>query len=154
MNKFSVSTPFGSLIVETENDDSLIAIDFPSKKQRFRSARTPFEREVARQLQQYFSGKRKEFELPLVLKGTEFTQRVLQELWALEYGEVITYSDLALRVGRPKGARAVARVMAHNRLPIVLPCHRIVGRTASSGGYGGGLKLKKALLELEESGSR
>jgi methylated-DNA-[protein]-cysteine S-methyltransferase len=106
--------------------------------------------ETRRQLDEYFEGKRHEFELPLDLGLTrEFGRAVLDQLALVPYGELTTYGALAAKAGRPRAARAVGTVMNRNPVPIVLPCHRVVGSTGSLVGYGGGLERKRALLELE-----
>ena len=103
-----------------------------------------------RELDEYFAGKRRTFDLSLDLRAMPpFTVSVLEELARVPYGETTTYGALAARVGRPRAARAVGTVMNRNRIPIVLPCHRVVGSTGSLVGYAGGLERKVALLELE-----
>lgn len=103
-----------------------------------------------RELDEYFAGKRRSFDLRLDLRALPpFTLEVLGELARVPYGETTTYGDLAQRVGRPRAARAVGTVMNRNRIPIVLPCHRVVGATGSLTGYAGGLDRKETLLELE-----
>ena len=106
--------------------------------------------ETRRQLDEYFEGKRHEFELPLDLGLTrEFGRAVLDQLALVPYGELTTYGALAAKAGRPRAARAVGTVMNRNPVPIVLPCHRVVGSTGSLVGYAGGLDRKRTLLELE-----
>ena len=105
--------------------------------------------DVRRELDQYFEGQRREFDLPLDLRVAPFHEAVLHELARVPYGRTETYGALAAKVGRPKAARAVGTVMNRNPIPIVLPCHRIVGVNGSLTGYGGGLDAKRALLELE-----
>jgi methylated-DNA-[protein]-cysteine S-methyltransferase len=103
-----------------------------------------------RELDEYFHGERQEFDLSLDLRGLPpFTVSVLRELARVPYGETTTYGTLAAQVGRPRAARAVGTVMNRNRIPIVLPCHRVVGSTGDLTGYAGGLDIKQALLELE-----
>ena len=103
-----------------------------------------------RQLDEYFAGKRQGFELPIDLSATrDFAHTVLDELARVPYGELTTYGALAAKAGRPRAARAVGTVMNRNPVPIVLPCHRVVGSTGALTGYGGGLDRKRALLELE-----
>lgn len=105
---------------------------------------------VRRELDEYFAGRRRAFDLSLDLRGMpEFTLSVLRELAHVPYGETTTYGALAGKVGRPRAARAVGTVMNRNRIPIVLPCHRVVGADGSLVGYGGGLDRKQKLLELE-----
>jgi methylated-DNA-[protein]-cysteine S-methyltransferase len=108
--------------------------------------------DARRQLDEYFEGRRQTFELQLDLGlSRDFSRRVLLELASVPYGEVTTYGALASRAGRPRAARAVGTVMNRNPIPIVLPCHRVVGASGSLVGYGGGLERKQALLRLESS---
>jgi methylated-DNA-[protein]-cysteine S-methyltransferase len=105
---------------------------------------------VRRELDEYFEGRRRAFDLTLDLRGMPaFTLSVLRELAHVPYGETTTYGALAARVGHPQAARAVGTVMNRNRIPIVLPCHRVVGADGSLVGYGGGIERKIKLLELE-----
>ena len=107
-----------------------------------------------RELSEYFEGRRREFDLPIDLSGLPSFQRsVLDELVRVPYGEVSTYGELALRVGKPRAARAVGGALNRNPVPIVVPCHRIVGAGGSLVGYAGGLERKRALLELELEGA-
>jgi methylated-DNA-[protein]-cysteine S-methyltransferase len=102
------------------------------------------------ELDEYFAGRRRAFDLPVDLRGqAPFAVAVLAELAKVPYGHTRTYGELAQRAGRPKAARAVGMVMNRNPLPIVLPCHRIVGASGSLVGYGGGLERKEQLLRLE-----
>jgi methylated-DNA-[protein]-cysteine S-methyltransferase len=105
---------------------------------------------VRRELDEYFEGKRHAFDLAVDLRGvTPFTERVLLELARIPFGETATYAELAARAGNPKAARAVGMTMNRNRIPIVLPCHRVIGADGSLVGYAGGLDRKVALLRLE-----
>jgi methylated-DNA-[protein]-cysteine S-methyltransferase len=106
--------------------------------------------EVHRELDEYFAGRRRAFDLPLDLRGQpSFTVAVLHELAEVPYGSTATYGELAARTGRPGAARAVGMVMNRNPIPIVLPCHRIVGASGKLVGYAGGLETKEHLLRLE-----
>jgi methylated-DNA-[protein]-cysteine S-methyltransferase len=106
--------------------------------------------EARRQLDEYFEQRRREFELELDLRlSADFSRRVLEELAKVPYGETTTYGALATRAARPRAARAVGTVMNRNPIPIVLPCHRVVGSTGSLVGYGGGIARKEHLLRLE-----
>jgi methylated-DNA-[protein]-cysteine S-methyltransferase len=103
-----------------------------------------------RELDEYFAGHRTRFDLDVdVTMLADFNRRVLQELARVPYGEVVTYGELAARAARPRAARAVGTVMNRNPLPIVLPCHRVIGASGKLVGYGGGLERKEALLRLE-----
>jgi methylated-DNA-[protein]-cysteine S-methyltransferase len=106
--------------------------------------------ETRRELDDYFRGRRTAFDLALDMRGLpEFTLRVLSELARVPYGQTATYGELAGRAGNPRASRAVGTVMNRNRIPIVLPCHRIVGSSGALVGYGGGLDRKERLLRLE-----
>jgi methylated-DNA-[protein]-cysteine S-methyltransferase len=101
------------------------------------------------QLAEYFAGKRSRFDLPLAPQGTEFQCRVWWELANIPFGKTISYADLATRLGRPSATRAVGAANGRNPIPIVLPCHRVIGADGSLTGFGGGLPTKQFLLELE-----
>jgi methylated-DNA-[protein]-cysteine S-methyltransferase len=101
------------------------------------------------QLEEYFSGNRKQFDLPLAPQGTPFQQEVWHTLATIPYGETISYAQLAQRIGKPTAMRAVGAANGRNPLPIVLPCHRVIGADGSLTGFGGGLPTKQFLLELE-----
>jgi methylated-DNA-[protein]-cysteine S-methyltransferase len=105
---------------------------------------------VRRELDEYFEGRRRDFDLPLDLRGREgFSRDILERLAKVPYGEVTTYKSLAVATGNPRAARAVGTIMNRNPIPIVLPCHRVVGSNGSLVGYGGGLERKRLLLDLE-----
>jgi methylated-DNA-[protein]-cysteine S-methyltransferase len=110
-----------------------------------------FLREAMRQLELYFEGKLKEFTLKLVPQGTPFQLSVLIALQEVPYGETISYGELARRIGKPKAYRAVGAANARNPLPIVIPCHRVIGSNGSLVGFGGGLDIKQKLLDLERT---
>jgi len=101
------------------------------------------------ELDEYFSGRRRTFTVPLDLRGTEFQLRCWHALQEIPYGETITYAELARRVGSPRGFRAVGMANHDNPVAIVVPCHRVLASDGSLGGYGGGLDVKRALLQLE-----
>ena len=105
--------------------------------------------ECIQQLEEYFSGKRKIFDLPLYQEGTEFQQKVWKELIQIPYGNTITYHQLAQRIGNAKSIRAAASANGRNKLWIVVPCHRVIGADGSLTGYAGGLEMKKWLLNHE-----
>src|SRR5215471_18501441 len=104
---------------------------------------------VIQQLREYFDGERKTFSLTLFPEGTDFQKAVWSELRRIPYGETISYKELAERIGRPKAVRAVGAANGANPIPIIVPCHRVIGNDGSLTGFGGGLPLKKRLLELE-----
>jgi methylated-DNA-[protein]-cysteine S-methyltransferase len=153
-------TPVGPLFVAvTERGLARISYDAEPEHQIEELARTfgvrvlrsgrPVD-PVKRELDEYFEGRRRDFDLAVDLRGrSDFSRVVLEELARVPFGEVTTYGALAARSGRPKAARAVGMIMNRNPIPIVLPCHRVVGSTGSLVGYGGGLDRKQQLLELE-----
>jgi methylated-DNA-[protein]-cysteine S-methyltransferase len=155
-----VDTPIGSLLVAT-SPRGLCRIAYDAEPEReverlarafgLRVLRSPKPIDAARrELDEYFEGKRHSFDLPLdVVLLADFNRRVLRELARVPYGEVVTYGELATRSARPRAARAVGMVMNRNPLPIVLPCHRVIGASGKLTGYAGGLERKETLLRLE-----
>lgn len=155
-----VDSPIGPLLLAA-SDRGLAAISFEADPDRQldrlariagpRVLRAPRSVDVARrELDEYFAGRRRMFDLALDLRALPaFTVSVLHELARVPYGETTTYGALATAVGRPRAARAVGTVMNRNRIPIVLPCHRVVGAGGDLVGYAGGLDRKITLLELE-----
>ena len=113
-------------------------------------ANTPLLKEAVLQLTDYFSGKRKEFTLPLDLQGTEFQLRTWEALQGIPYGETRTYKQIAEAIGCPKGCRAVGLANNRNPIAIVVPCHRVIGADGSLTGYAGGLDIKERLLVIEK----
>jgi methylated-DNA-[protein]-cysteine S-methyltransferase len=133
------------------NDSGLRSIEFEPwrRVQVHRSGTHPVAAEAVRQLRAYFAGKLRRFDLPLDLQGTEFQLRVWRELEAIPFGETRSYSQIANAIGAPRAVRAVGAANGANPIPIVVPCHRVIGAAGTLVGYGGGLPLKKRLLELE-----
>ncbi|MFB9834840.1 methylated-DNA--[protein]-cysteine S-methyltransferase [Actinoallomurus acaciae] len=107
--------------------------------------------EAARQLEEYFAGRRTRFDLPLAPVGTPFQRQVWEALRAIPYGRTVSYGQLADRLGRPAAARAVGLANGHNPIGIIVPCHRVVGANGDLTGYGGGLDRKRHLLDFERS---
>jgi methylated-DNA-[protein]-cysteine S-methyltransferase len=106
--------------------------------------------EVIRQLRGYFAGELEHFNLSLAPQGTSFQQKVWTELQKIPYGDTISYGELARRIGNAKASRAVGLANGSNPIPIVIPCHRVIGSNGKLTGYGGGLPIKKKLLALEK----
>ena len=117
------------------------------------SPEDPKVKNIFKQLREYFEGQRKEFDLPLEILGTDFQKKVWDELTKIPYGETISYGELANRLGDKNLMRAVAAANGANPIPIIIPCHRVIGADGSLTGYGGGLDVKQKLLELEGSWS-
>ena len=109
----------------------------------------PLLKEAARQLNEYFDGKRRMFDLPICPDGTDFQKSVWNGLLQIPYGETWTYGQMAAFVERPKASRAVGGACHNNPISIVIPCHRVVGATGALTGFGGGIEMKRWLLELE-----
>ncbi len=148
-----LETPIGELLLAGENG-GLSMIGFPKGSMR-RDPEPDWifnEKPLAparQQLTEYFSGTRREFDLDLELSGTEFQVRVLRALQEIPYGETVSYGEIARRIGRPKAVRAVGAANGRNPIPIVVPCHRVIGSSGDLTGFGGGLDTKEALLRLE-----
>jgi methylated-DNA-[protein]-cysteine S-methyltransferase len=155
-----VDSPLGPLFVAV-SDHGLAAISYDARPDeeiervaRFAGLRVLRSSRLVdgarRELDEYFGGRRRDFDLTLDLRGLPpFTVSVLRKLARVPYGETTTYGALAARAGHPRAARAVGTVMNRNRIPIVLPCHRVVGASGDLVGYAGGLDRKITLLELE-----
>jgi len=150
-------TPIGELLLAGE-DNALAMIGFPKGSMR-RDPEPDWiynEKPLAnarRQLEEYFAGSRKDFDLPLRLNGTEFQVKVLKALQKIPYGETVSYGEIAKRIGKPKAMRAVGAANGRNPIPIVVPCHRVIGSGGDLTGFGGGLDTKEALLRLEAENS-
>jgi methylated-DNA-[protein]-cysteine S-methyltransferase len=133
----------------------LVSLEFSGRSRVSASDAEPASRaragldRIGAQLREYFAGKRRKFTFPLAPRGTEFQQRVWEELLRIPYGATVSYRELAARVGNPAAQRAVARANATNPIAVVVPCHRVIGADGTLTGYGGGLDKKRQLLELE-----
>jgi methylated-DNA-[protein]-cysteine S-methyltransferase len=147
-----IDSPVGPLLVAAD-EAGLRLIHFQAAHRRKPDAswqRDPAAfRDLAAQLGEYFRGERRTFDLPLAPRGTPFQLATWRALAAISYGETISYEELARRVGRPSASRAVGAANGANPLPIVVPCHRVIGKNGSLTGFGGGLGTKRVLLELE-----
>jgi methylated-DNA-[protein]-cysteine S-methyltransferase len=143
-------TPIGRLVLECDGD-VLIGIWLPNERRHGRTDAddvSPVLKETASQLDEYFAGERTDFDVPMELDGTDFQREVWAELTRIPYGETISYGELARRVGRPSAPRAVGQANGRNPIPVIVPCHRVLASNGI-GGYGGGLKVKRALLAVE-----
>jgi methylated-DNA-[protein]-cysteine S-methyltransferase len=105
--------------------------------------------QAADQLRAYFAGELREFDLPLAPRGTPFQRRVWDAVSAIPYGGTATYAETAVAIGRPSACRAVGAANGRNPLPVIVPCHRVIGAAGELTGYGGGLERKRSLLDLE-----
>lgn len=148
-----LDTPIGELLLAGD-EDALALIGFPQGSMRrepepdwiFNEQRLA---EACRQVREYFAGERRTFDLPVRLSGTDFQVRVLRALQEIPYGETVSYGDIAKRIGRPRAVRAVGAANGRNPIPIVIPCHRVIGSRGDLTGFGGGLDTKEALLRHE-----
>jgi methylated-DNA-[protein]-cysteine S-methyltransferase len=141
-----MDTPIGTLWLEADDAGlSAVAFDGPVASH----SDDPLLREAESQLRAYFAGELTRFDLPLSPRGTEFQRRVWDAVARVPYGSTTTYSAVAAALGRPSACRAVGAANGRNPLPIVVPCHRVVGASGSLTGYGDGLERKRALLDLE-----
>jgi methylated-DNA-[protein]-cysteine S-methyltransferase len=153
--KTIMQSPVGVLTL-VASDAGLVAVLWPEdnpKRVRLEPAREDAEHAVLKaamaQLQEYFAGARKEFDLPFDVRGTAFQKLVWEQLLAIPYGETRSYGDIAKRLGKPAASRAVGAANGRNPLSIVVPCHRVIGTSGTLTGFAGGLDAKRALLELE-----
>jgi methylated-DNA-[protein]-cysteine S-methyltransferase len=146
MNSFTVNNPIVTLSVTT---DGKAVERIGLNENEGDSPQTDFERLVERELTEYFSGQRRDFSFPIRAPGTDFQKRVWRELQQIPYGRTASYGDIAKRIGKPGGSRAVGMANNRNPVPIVIPCHRVVAAGGKLGGFGGGIELKKKLLDLE-----
>ncbi len=146
-HQLCMDSPLGPLTL-TEQDGTLVALSFSSSERE----ETPLLLDAEKQLSEYFEGKRKCFELPLRPAGTDFQMAVWQALTAIPYGQTRSYGDIARALGKPGAARAIGQANHRNPLPILIPCHRVIGADGSMTGYGGksGIPIKRRLLELEQ----
>jgi methylated-DNA-[protein]-cysteine S-methyltransferase len=151
-----VDSPLGPLLLAARNQ-AIEFLFFPGNKgqqpeSNWRLNPSAFT-EARKQLDQYFAGERRNFSVPLAPHGTPFQQRVWQALVTIPYGETTSYSDIAVKIGHPKACRAVGMANRCNPIPIIIPCHRVIGKDGSLTGFGGGLAVKEQLLALERSTS-
>ena len=150
MNLVAFQTPYGKMGLAEENG-ALVHLYLPNKGMpRIAEHETALLADGKGQLMEYFAGKRTVFKLPLAPEGTAFRKKVWAALLDIPYGGTISYGELARRVDNPRGVRAVGQANHHNPIPILIPCHRVVGANGSLTGYGGGVELKRALLALEK----
>ncbi|MBQ6108457.1 MAG: methylated-DNA--[Thermoguttaceae bacterium] len=143
------SSPIGPIFLR-ESNGFLVSVHFSAEGES--SPETPILLQAARELDEYFAGRRQTFDLPLNPTGTPFQRKVWAELQKIPYGTTISYGELARRIGQPKASRAVGMANHRNPLAIFIPCHRVIGADGSLTGYGGGLEVKRFLLDLEFRG--
>lgn len=143
-----IPSPIGNLKISA-SEDSIVSIEFTTEEVTAVSPSSLLLREAQKQLEEYFHKERQEFSLPLSPYGTTFQQKVWKQLQQIPYGETRSYRDIAIELGNLRQIRAAATANGKNPIPIVIPCHRVIGSNGSLTGYSGGLEKKKWLLELE-----
>ncbi len=158
-----IESPMGALIAAA-NKDGICLLEFTDRRmldaqfttlrKHFKCAIVPGKNkhitQLEKELKKYFDGTLKKFTVPIVYPGSEFQQRVWNELLKIPLGKTVSYEDIAKKIGEPKAQRAVGHANGLNRIAIVIPCHRVVNNNGKLGGYGGGLWRKQRLLELEK----
>ncbi len=152
-NIFFYDTKIGKLAI-MDNGSEITCIEIAEgdyNNNEYNICETELIKNASEQLNEYFNGKRREFNLPLKFAGTEFQNKVWQALCEIPFGETRSYKQIAERVGNPKGCRAVGGANNKNPIMIVVPCHRVVGSNGSLVGYAGGLHIKETLLSIEKN---
>ena len=147
-----IDTPIGALLPAFDEEGRLAALHFESPRRRVSESPSLETRrlgDLETQLRDYFSGKRKTFDVPLAPKGTAFQLAVWNALLQIPYGDTVTYAELARRIGKPSAVRAVGAANGANPIPVIIPCHRVIGSNGTLTGYGGGIERKQWLLALE-----
>lgn len=152
-NIFYYQTPIGEIAI-AENDGQITNLYFASSavpQNKHELKETDALKEAHRQLQEYFEGKRKTFSLKLAPSGTEFMQKVWEALLEIPYGETASYKEIAEKINHKLAYRAVGLANNKNPIPIIIPCHRVIGADKKLTGYAGGLEVKKYLLDIEKN---
>ena len=148
MKTYRYNAPFGIISFQT-NENRLISIQFTDPL--YSDEEDPLSQEIRQQLDEYFIGTRKIFIIPLYLEVTPFKESVYDALQTIPYGETRTYKEIATMIDNPKACRAVGNANNKNPIPIIIPCHRVVGTNGDLVGYVGGIEIKRYLLELERN---
>jgi methylated-DNA-[protein]-cysteine S-methyltransferase len=158
MQLMVIETPIGALNALVDDEGKLVELHFDKKQSAVGSRQSAVETTtetstttwpVAKQLAEYFSGKRTVFALDLAPRGTPFQLAVWNALLEIPYGDTISYAELARRIGKPSAVRAVGAANGANPIPVIIPCHRVIGSNGTLTGYGGGIERKQWLLALE-----
>ncbi|MBN9648471.1 methylated-DNA--[protein]-cysteine S-methyltransferase [Terrisporobacter glycolicus] len=147
-NIFFYETEIGIIGIR-ENNKSITDIFFLKVDTNDNIEETDLIKECFKQLKEYFEGNRRAFDLPLETRGTEFQKKVWDELLKIPYGETKSYKDIAIAIGNEKACRAIGMANNKNHIPIIIPCHRVIGSNGKLVGYAGGLNVKEKLLNIE-----
>ncbi|MEL3974134.1 methylated-DNA--[protein]-cysteine S-methyltransferase [Rossellomorea oryzaecorticis] len=146
-----MESPIGVLELKADQE-KLLSLEFAHENQAATGTVHPILAEAERQLEEYFRGEREEFTLPLKIEGTEFQREVWNALREIPYGSTCSYVDIATRINRPKAVRAIGQANKANRFPIIIPCHRVIGKNKTLTGYAGKqVDKKEILLTLEHT---
>ena len=151
MKKYKYINKENAFAIETDGKSIFVITLLPNKTEKYSKDYPKIIKDLFLQLDEFFDRKRKSFDIDFTLKGTKFQLKVWNELLNIPYGETISYSELAKRIGNVKASRAVGGALNKNPIPIVIPCHRVIGKDGALTGFGGGIKLKKQLLKIEKS---
>ena len=150
---FNYNSPICAIRI-IENGNAITAINFiinyPNAPSEAKEKETPLIKEAFKQLTEYYAGKRTDFDLPIEAQGTDFQKSVWRALCTIPYGETRSYQQIAALVNCPKGARAVGLANNRNPIPIIVPCHRVIGANGNLTGYAAGLEIKEKLLNIEQ----
>ena len=149
IKKYFYQTSVGKLYI-SEKDEKICRVSF-SDDILADVCKTDLIEETYKQISQYFLGDRKNFDIPIILEGTEFQEKVWKALLTICYGQTVSYKDLAEMIDSPRAYRAVGNANNKNKIMIIVPCHRVVGNNGDLTGYSGGLNIKKYLLDLEKN---
>lgn len=147
-NIFFYETKIGIIGIR-ENNKSITDIFFSKVDTNDNIEETDLIKECFKQLKEYFEGNRRKFDLPIETRGTEFQKKVWDELLKIPYGETKSYKDIAIAIGNEKACRAIGMANNKNHIPIIIPCHRVIGSNGKLVGYAGGLNVKEKLLNIE-----
>lgn len=148
-NLYYYETDLGIIGIR-DNNKSITEIFYSKEKDNDNIKETPLIEECFKQLNEYFKGERKEFNVPIEVEGSEFQKKVWNALLDIPYGETRSYKDIAIAIGNEKACRAVGMANNRNPISIIIPCHRVIGANGKLVGYGGGLNIKEKLLNIEK----
>ena len=153
MYQKSYKSPIGTLYIVEENE-KIIEIRYENEKEEVLEKNTKILEKAVQELEEYFKGKRKEFDIPLNPKGTEFMKKVWKELQKIPYGKTTSYGKIAEKIGNPKASRAVGMANHNNPIPIIIPCHRVIGKNNKMVGYALGIDKKRISFKFRIKSKR
>ena len=149
-HKYIYTHKYSNLLL-IANDKSILKIEFINQEiPKIKPSVNEIMKMAIQQLDEYFSGNRTTFDIPIAFDGTDFQNKVWNALYRIPYGETRSYQDIAIAIGNPKASRAIGNANHENPIPIIIPCHRVIRANGDLGGFGGGLDTKTYLLKLEQ----